>query len=82
MVPFLHIGALALIDRAAFIPYLFAGNTGAMEKYFRYRVLPYAPPQWWYDPDYVPIDDVMVWRWNAGCAPVRRRSSPGRTPQA
>ena len=46
--PYMHAGAFAVIDRGAVIPYLFSGNRGNPQTYFRYNALPYAPPEAWY----------------------------------
>jgi len=46
--PYMHAGAFAVIDRGAVIPYLFSGNRGNPQTYFRYNALPYAPPETWY----------------------------------
>jgi len=46
--PYMHAGAFAVIDRGAVIPYLFSGNRGNPQTYFRYIALPYAPPEAWY----------------------------------
>jgi hypothetical protein len=46
--PTLHAASFAVIDRAAQIPYLFSGDTGAPMKYFRYIDRPYAPDEAWY----------------------------------
>jgi hypothetical protein len=48
MKPFLHTAEFAVIDRRAFIPYLFSANRGEPMTYFRYLHLPYAPPEEWY----------------------------------
>jgi hypothetical protein len=45
---YLHIGALATAEQQALTPYLFSANTKMPMSYFRYRVLPYAPPENWY----------------------------------
>jgi hypothetical protein len=47
--PYLHAGALVVLDRGGIIPYLFAGNRGDPMLYFRYRHLSYRPPENWYD---------------------------------
>jgi hypothetical protein len=46
--PYMHAGAFAVIDRGAVIPYLFSGNRGNPQTYFRYDAMPYAPPEAWY----------------------------------
>ena len=46
--PFMHAGSFAVIDRSAVIPYLFSGNRGNPQTYFRYTRMPYAPPPSWY----------------------------------
>jgi hypothetical protein len=46
--PFLHAGSFAVLDRAATIPYLFAGDKGDPMKYFTYRASRYQPPENWY----------------------------------
>lgn len=45
----LHTGAFSLLDRDGYYPYLFAGDQGYPQSYFRYRDRPYAPPQFWYE---------------------------------
>jgi hypothetical protein len=59
--PYMHAGAFAVIDRGAVIPYLFSGNRGNPQTYFRYNALPYAPPETWY---YTGPPAVSV-NWNA-----------------
>lgn len=49
LMPYLHAGALVVLDRGGIIPYLFAGNRGDPMLYFRYRHLTYRPPEIWYD---------------------------------
>ena len=44
----LHIASHAVIDRDAFIPYLFSGDNHDPMTYFRYRHRPYAPDGQWY----------------------------------
>jgi hypothetical protein len=46
--PYLHIGAFATAERMALTPYLFSANIKMPMSYFRYRLLPYAPPESWY----------------------------------
>ena len=46
--PFLHTSGFVAMDREAIEPYVFAGNNGNPMKYFRYKSLPYAPPEVWY----------------------------------
>jgi hypothetical protein len=46
--PFLHAASFAVIDRNAWIPYLFSANVGSPMKYFRYVDRPYAPHELWY----------------------------------
>lgn len=48
LLPFMHAASFAVIDRRAAIPYLFSGNRGNPQTYFRYLYLPYAPPASWY----------------------------------
>jgi hypothetical protein len=60
--PFMHAAAIAVIDRGALIPYLFSGNRGTPQTYFRYRHLPYAPPESWY---YVPSAGAQGVDWRA-----------------
>jgi len=43
----LHAGEFAVMDRAAFTPYLFSGDRGFPQVYFRYLNRPYAPPDHW-----------------------------------
>lgn len=45
--PFMHAAAFVVIDREALIPYLFSGNRGNPQTYFRYLHLPYAPAETW-----------------------------------
>jgi hypothetical protein len=59
ILPFLHSGEFAVIDRASETPYLFSGDHGDAMKYFRYRNRPYAPDDEWYhrsDPDAPAVD--------------------------
>lgn len=64
---FLQMGSWVVTDRKAVSPYLFAGDRGAPVKYFRYVDRVYVPPEWWYEPAYVPTGNVMV-NWRAiGC---------------
>ena len=44
----LHAAAFTVIDRGAFIPYIFSGDKGEPMKYFRYKQRPYAPEETWY----------------------------------
>jgi len=44
---FRHAASFAVIDRGAVIPYLFSGNAGDPQTYFRYTHFPYAPPADW-----------------------------------
>jgi hypothetical protein len=46
--PFRHAASFAVVDRAALIPYLFTGDVGAPQTYFRYVDRPYAPDDMWY----------------------------------
>lgn len=46
--PYMHADAFVVIDRGAVVPYLFSGNRGNPQTYFRYNALPYAPPESWY----------------------------------
>lgn len=46
--PLLHAGGYVVVDRAAVIPYLFAGDRGDPMKYFRYLHRPYWPQEDWY----------------------------------
>jgi hypothetical protein len=57
--PFRHAASFAVIDRGAVIPYLFSGNGGEPQSYFRYIHFPYAPPDWWpyYNPPSAPEVD-------------------------
>jgi hypothetical protein len=48
VVPFLHTSGFLSIDRSAIEPYVFAAENGNPMKYFRYRHLPYDPPEDWY----------------------------------
>jgi hypothetical protein len=48
VVPFFHMSGYLSIDRAALEPYVFAAENGNPMKYFRYRQLPYNPPEDWY----------------------------------
>lgn len=48
LLPGLHAGSFLVIDRAAVMPYLFAGDRGDPMWYFRYRARPYAPDERWY----------------------------------
>jgi hypothetical protein len=44
----LHVGSHVVLDRGAVAPYLFNGDDGHPQQYFRYRDKPYAPhPQWY-----------------------------------
>jgi hypothetical protein len=56
---FQHAASFAVIDRGAVIPYLFSGNGGEPQAYFRYIHFPYAPPPWWsyYTPPSAPEVD-------------------------
>jgi hypothetical protein len=56
---YLHIGALATAEQRALTPYLFSANTKMPMSYFRYRVLPYAPPENWYQVP-APVDWARV----------------------
>jgi hypothetical protein len=51
----LHAGAFALLDRDAHYPYLFSGDQGHPQAYFRYRNRPYAPSQFWVERQ-LPVD--------------------------
>ncbi len=48
LLPDLHAGSFLVLDRAAVMPYLFAGDRGDPMWYFRYRARPYAPDERWY----------------------------------
>jgi len=64
--PFMHAASFAVIDREAFIPYMFSGNRGNPQTYFRYTHLPYAPPASWY---YMPQPLASRVNWGAiACA--------------
>jgi hypothetical protein len=56
--PFMHAASFAVIDRGAEIPYLFSGNRGNPQTYFRYIRMPYAPPPSWYYLPRPPATDV------------------------
>lgn len=56
----LHLGALAVMDRDAMVPYMFAGDAGHPMKYFRYRHRLYAPPEHWYTSTTTPV--MVAWR--------------------
>jgi len=60
--PFMHAASFAVIDRGAVIPYLFSGNRGNPQTYFRYNHLPYAPPESWYYASALPATAV---NWGA-----------------
>jgi hypothetical protein len=60
--PFMHAASFAVIDRSAVIPYLFSGNRGNPQTYFRYTRMPYAPPPSWY---YVPRPPATDVNWSA-----------------
>jgi hypothetical protein len=60
--PFMHAASFVVIDRGADIPYLFSGNRGNPQTYFRYVHLPYAPPESWYYEPAPPATDV---NWGA-----------------
>jgi hypothetical protein len=60
--PFMHAASFIVIDRGADIPYLFSGNRGNPQTYFRYIHLPYAPPESWYYEPAPPATDV---NWGA-----------------
>jgi hypothetical protein len=59
---FMHAASFAVIDRSAVIPYLFSGNRGNPQTYFRYTRMPYAPPESWYYMPRPPSTDV---NWGA-----------------
>jgi hypothetical protein len=59
--PFMHAASFVVIDRQAVIPYLFSGNRGNPQTYFRYRHFPYAPSNTWYFPSDPPVSDAN-WR--------------------
>jgi hypothetical protein len=46
--PYFHTSGFVVIDRVATEPYVFAGDNGNPMKYFRYKHLPYNPPEDWY----------------------------------
>jgi hypothetical protein len=56
--PFMHAASFVVIDRGGVIPYLFTGNRGNPQTYFRYIRLPYAPPENWYYEPAPPATDV------------------------
>jgi hypothetical protein len=46
--PLRNAASYAVIDRAALMPYLFSGEMGSPQTYFRYINRPYAPDDIWY----------------------------------
>lgn len=56
--PFMHAASFVVIDREALIPYLFSGNRGNPQTYFRYIHFPYAPSNTWYFPSDPPVSDA------------------------
>jgi hypothetical protein len=52
-----EVDSFAVIDRGAYIPYMFSGDQGQPMKYFRYVNRRYAPPDNWYtEASSMPVD--------------------------
>jgi hypothetical protein len=57
--PYFHDAALAVVvDHNGFIPYMFSGDQGQPQRYFRYLKRPYAPPIDWYSESF---SDTVHW---------------------
>lgn len=60
----LHLGAYAVLDRQAVIPYLFSGDRGYPQRFFNYRRTPEVPSEHWYEADWAaPRWDSVAREW-------------------
>jgi len=72
--------SFAVIDRHAWIPYLFSGNRGNPMKYFRYTHRPDAPDESWYR---TRLDSSVDWNYVSRRYPyllVTKPFEPARIP--